>query len=98
MKLFLDWDHTHKVCETSTYYHGHLDDKNHVNIMNCTYYIVFEQIYRRYQWWIDKKARIDQTINNFKSKDPWLKAEAEAQTKVSIFIFGLLSPHSKCVL
>ena len=70
------------------YYTTHLDDKNHVNIMNCTYYIVFEQIYRRYQWWIDKKARIDQTINNFKSKDPALKAAAVAQTKVSIFILA----------
>ena len=48
--------------------------------MNCTYYIVFEQNYKKYQWWIDKKARIEKTINDF--KDPKTKAKAEAQTKV----------------
>ena len=50
--------------------------------MNCTYYIVFEQNYKKYQWWIDKKARIEQTINDY--KDPKTKAKAEAQTKVMI--------------
>ena len=35
-------------------------------------------------WWIDKKKRIDQTIKDFKSKDPTVKAKAEAQTKVRI--------------
>ena len=59
--------------------------------MNCTYYNVFEQFYKNYRWWMDKKARIAQTINNFKSKDPVLKAAAEAQTEVSIvFIYGPL--------
>ena len=52
--------------------------------MNCTYYIVFEQNYKKYQWWMDKKARIDQTRNDFKSNNPTLKAKAVAQTKVSI--------------
>ena len=50
--------------------------------MNCTYYILFEENYKKYQWWIDKKARIDQTIKDF--KDPATKAKAEAQTKVRI--------------
>ena len=80
----LDWTHTHKVCKESTYYNGHLDDKNHDNVMNCTYYIVFEQNYKNYQWWQDKKARIEQTRKDY--KDPALKAKAEAQTKVTIFI------------
>ena len=84
MKLFSDWENTHEVCQKSTYYKGHLDDKNHDNVMNCTYYIVFEQNYKNYQWWQDKKARIDQTRNDFKSTDRTLKAKAEAQTKVSI--------------
>ena len=52
--------------------------------MNCTYYINFEQKYKKHQWWIDKKARIDQTIKDFDSKDPILKARAVAQTKVRI--------------
>ena len=50
--------------------------------MNCTYYIFFEQIYKNYQWWIDKKARIDKTIKDFKGDDPKAKDRAEAQTKV----------------
>ena len=83
-KLISDWDHTHKVCERSTYYKGHLDSKNHKNVMNCTYYINFEQKYKKHQWWIDKKARIDQTIKDFDSKDPAVKAKAVAQTKVRI--------------
>ena len=83
-KLTSDWDHTHKICERSTYYNGHLDSKNHDYVMNSTYYIFFEQIYKRYQWWIDKKARIDQTIKDFDSKDPAVKAKAVAQTKVRI--------------
>ena len=61
--------------------------------MNCTYYIVFEQNYKNIQWWIDKKARIDQTIKDFDSKDPTLKAKAEKQTKVRIskrFVKGKL--------
>ena len=52
--------------------------------MNCTYYIKFEQKFKKHQWWIDKKARIDQTIKDFDSKDPTVKAKAEAQTKVRI--------------
>ena len=56
--------------------------------MNCTYYIVFEQNYKKYQWWIDKKARIDQTIKDFDSKDPAAKAKAENQTKVMITILS----------
>ena len=92
-KLTSDWDHTHKVSERSTYYKGHLDSKNHENVMNGTYYIMFEQNYNRHQWWIDKKARIDQTIKDFNSKDPAVKAKAEAQTKVRIlkrFVQGKL--------
>ena len=30
--------------------------------MNCTYYIVFEQNYKQYPWWIDKKKRIQKQI------------------------------------
>ena len=83
-KLISDWDHTHKVCKRSTYYNGHLDSKNHENVMNCTYYIEFEQKFKKYQWWIEKKARIEQTIKDFGSKYPELKAKAVAQTKVRI--------------
>ena len=83
-KLISDWDHTHKVCERSTYYKGHLDSKNHKIVMNCTYYIKFEQKFKKHQWWIDKKARIEQTIKDFDSKDPTVKDRAEAQTKVRI--------------
>ena len=89
-KLISDWDHTHKVCERSTYYNGHLDSENHENVMNCTYYKMFEQNSKMCDWknvrgwWIDKKKRIDQTIKDFKSKDPTVKAKAEAQTKVRI--------------
>ena len=44
---------------------------NHDNVMNCTYYIVFEQNYKRYQWWIDKKERIKKMIaeNNTKQME-----------------------------
>ena len=80
--LFSDWDHTHKVCSSSKYYKGHLDSKNHENVMNCTYYIVFEQNYKNYQWWIDKKERIDKTIKDFNGNDVKAKDRAEAQTKV----------------
>ena len=52
--------------------------------MNCTYYILFEENYKKYQWWIDKKARIDQTIKDFNSKIPVAVAKAETQTKVNI--------------
>ena len=54
--------------------------------MNCTYYIVFEQNYKKYKngWWQVKKARIEQTRNDYESNDPNLKAKAIAQTKVSI--------------
>ena len=83
-KLISDWDHTHKVCERSTYYNGHLDSKNHKNVMNCTNYVIFEQHYKTFQWWIDKKRRIGQTIKDFDSKDPTVKAKAVAQTKVRI--------------
>ena len=79
-----DWDNTHKINPTSTYYNGHLDPKNHKNVMNCTHYRDFEKKYRKYQWWKDKKDRIKQTIKDFNSKDPALKAKAEAQTKVRI--------------
>ena len=50
--------------------------------MNCTYYIVFEQNYKKYQWWIDKKERINKTIKDFNDNDPKAKERAEAQTKV----------------
>ena len=50
--------------------------------MNCTYYIVFEQNYKNYQWWIDKKERIDKTIKDFNGNDAKAKDRAEAQTKV----------------
>ena len=51
--------------------------------MNCTYYIVFEQNYKNYQWWKNKKDRIKQTRDDY--KDPNSRAKAEAQTKVSVF-------------
>ena len=36
--------------------------------MNCTYYIVFEQNYKQYQWWMDKKARIQKMIETNDTK------------------------------
>ena len=51
--------------------------------MNCTYYIVFEQNYKNYQWWIDKKQRMEKTMNDYKDGDQKQKEEAAAQTKVS---------------
>ena len=54
--------------------------------MNCIYYIVFEQNYKKYQfqrnWWKEKKIRIDKTIKDFNSNNPTLIARAQAQTKV----------------
>ena len=38
------------------------------------------------QWWIDKKARINQVINDYTSGDPMAKAKAEAQTEVRVII------------
>ena len=48
-----------------------MDHDNHENVMNCSYYIVFEQNYKRYQWWIDKKERIKKMIaeNNIKQME-----------------------------
>ena len=46
----------------SQYFNGHLDPENHKNVMNCTYYIVFEQNYKNVQWWNVKKARIQKQI------------------------------------
>ena len=81
-----DWDDTHKISRESTYYNGHLDSKNHENVMNCTNYIDFEEKYKNDQWWQEKTLRIQQTIDDFNSNDPALKAKAEAQTKVRIFL------------
>ena len=53
---------THQINPHSTYSKGHLDPENHKNVMNCTYYIVFEQNYKNVQWWNDKKARIQKQI------------------------------------
>ena len=53
---------THQINPHSTYSKGHLDPENHKNVMNCTYYIVFEQNYKNVQWWNVKKARIQKQI------------------------------------
>ena len=54
--------------------------------MNCEVYSFFEQKYKNFQWWKDKKSRIDQTIKDFNSNNPNLIARAEAQTKVRISV------------
>ena len=66
----IDWLDTHQIKPTSNYYNGHLDTKNHENVMNCTYYIVFEQNYKNIPWWKSKKER--------------MKNKTEEQTKVNI--------------
>ena len=76
----IDWLDTHQIKPTSNYYNGHLDTKNHENVMNCTYYIVFEQNYKNIQWWKSKKERMEN--------------KTEEQTKVNIwfedlFLLGL---------
>ena len=60
---------------------------------------MFEQKYKMkvFGWWINKKKRIDQTIKDFSSKDPTVKAKAVAQTKVKIskrFVHDKLLYHS----
>ena len=60
----IDWVNTHQINKNSKYYKGHLDPDNHKNVMNCTYYIVFEQNYKHIQWWNDKKERIKKQIEN----------------------------------
>ena len=50
--------------------------------MKSTYYNLFEQVYKNYQWWKDKKERINKAIKDFNSEDPYAKARAQAQTKV----------------
>ena len=47
-----------------------------------------ERNFKNYQWWINKKSRIDQTITDFNSNSPTLIARAKAQTKVK---FSLLT-------
>ena len=68
--IILDWVNTNEINPESKYYRGHLDPENHENVMNCTYYIVFEQNYKNYQWWDEKKKRMDN--------------KNEEQTKVNI--------------
>lgn len=68
----IDWLDTHQIKPTSNYYNGHLDTKNHENVMNCTYYIVFEQNYKNIKWWKSKKERMEN--------------KTEEQTKVNIWI------------
>jgi len=58
----LDWVDTHKINPNSKYSKGHLDPDNHKNVMNCTYYIVFEQNYKNVHWWNVKKDRIKKQI------------------------------------
>ena len=60
----IDWVNTHQINKHSKYYRGHLDPDNHKNVMNCTYYIVFEQNYKNIQWWNEKKERIQKQIKN----------------------------------
>ena len=79
-----DWNHTHEISRESTYYNGHLDPKNYDNVMYCKNYRDFDEQYKNYQWWQDKKYWIQKTIRDFYGKDPALKAKAEAQTKVQI--------------
>ena len=54
--------------------------------MNCTHYRDFEEKYKKYQWWIDKKNRIESTIRDFNSIDLNRIAKAKAQTKVRFSI------------
>ena len=62
-KLYIiDWVNTHQINQNSKYYRGHLNPENHKNVMNCTYYIVFEQNYKNIQWWNEKKQRIQKQI------------------------------------
>ena len=58
----MDWVNTHQINKNSKYSKGHLDPENHKNVMNCTYYIVFEQNYKNVQWWKAKKERIQKQI------------------------------------
>ena len=70
INIILDWLNTNEINPESQYYRGHLDPKNHENVMNCTYYIVFEQNYKNIQWWDLKKKRMEN--------------KNEEQTKVNI--------------
>ena len=67
----IDWVNTHQINSDSQYFNGHLDPENHKNVMNCTYYIVFEQNYKNVQWWNVKKERIKKQIaeNNKKQME-----------------------------
>ena len=44
--------------------------------MNCTYYIVFEQNYKQYPWWIDKKKRIQKQIETNDTAQMQVKRES----------------------
>ena len=43
--------------------------------MNCTYYIVFEQNYKQYRWWMDKKKRIQKQIETNDTTQMQVKRE-----------------------
>ena len=86
IRIISDWLHTHKINPKSKLYKGHLDSTNHYDILNSADYTIFERNHGKQQWWIDKKARIGQDINDYNSGDPMAKAKAEAQTEVRIII------------
>ena len=77
-----DWSHTHKINPASKYYEGPLDFECFENVMNSSYYKDFEEKYKNYQWWIDKKHRIEQTIKDFYGASETLIDRAMTQTKV----------------
>ena len=68
LNRFLDWVDTHTINPNSKYYNGHLNEENHKNVMNCTYYIVFEQNYKQILWWKNKKERIQKQIETNDTK------------------------------
>ena len=68
LNRFLDWVDTHTINRNSKYYNGHLNEENHKIVMNCTYYIVFEQNYKKILWWKNKKERIQKQIETNDTK------------------------------
>ena len=68
LNRFLDWVDTHTINRHSKYYTGHLNEENHKKVMNCTYYIVFEQNYKKILWWKNKKERIQKQIETNDTK------------------------------
>ena len=57
--------------------------------MNCTNYRDFEEKYKNYQWWIDKKDRIKQTIEDFSDLDRNAKAEAQTKVRISFLVCSI---------